>query len=106
MGQNRTPDRCKANQERRIERRIQVVENNARLSAECQARHDAVRDAYRKAHPGEHKVTFSFRGNPLITLDFSGPPVDFDPKDPEKGVVERTREMNAAFDKARQEPSN
>lgn len=104
MGTNRTAERHKAKKAAREERRRQVKENNARLSAECQARYDAIREAYRKTNPGKHEYTLYFRRNKLGTLDFSNPEVPYDPEDPEKGIVEKTAEINAAFEKAAKNP--
>ena len=106
MGKDRTLERRKAKIAERLEKRLAFEAERAKGLAECLARKAAIRSAYEKEHPGENKITFFFRGNKVGGLDFSGPPVPFggDVEHPDKGVQERTAEMNAAFEKAAKEP--
>lgn len=108
MGKTRTDERRKARNERRNARRREVAEERARLTAERLAHEEALRVEYRKAHPNDRTFTIMFRRNVIGSFDFSNPPVpyDDDPDHPEKGIVERTREMKAAIAKAAMESSN
>lgn len=108
MGTDRTKERREAKQEKRAEKRRKFEEKREQGLAECLARKAAIRAAYEKANPGKHEFTLYFRRNKLVSWDFSNPPVPFgdDPEHPEEGVLERTREMNAAFEKAAKEPCN
>ena len=108
MGTNRTAERRKANKARRAKRRLHVAAENARLTAECQACKQAIRDAYRKEQPGEHKFTIIFRRNVIGTFDFNGLPVPWDGEreHPDRGIIERTREMEKALERARREEPN